>query len=147
MRGRNRGGCNAVLSSDGSSLTYASITYDTGVAWDTQISHFAQSAGDTVGIGGRVRRQQADAAFCAGNGVSYPCGSRAFVQINWNKWVGNIPGAGGATTGDSYRRREILHETGHSFGLIDCPTSYTGMMTSLWLPLHVESSHSYSAAT
>lgn len=29
---------------------------------------------------------------------------------------------------DAYRRREILHETGHSHGLKYCPSSYYDMM-------------------
>lgn len=115
-------GCNGTLSSDGSSFTYSSNIMDTGVAWDQNRAHFLQGSGTY--IGGRVRRQEAPPSFCAYWGVSYPCGGRAFVQINWNKWVGND----GGISGDPYRRRLILHETGHSHGLIDCPSNYYGMM-------------------
>lgn len=109
--------CNGALSSNGAAFTYSSNLMDTGVAWDQDRSHFN-------GIGGRVRRQQATPDYCAYWNVPYPCGGRAFVQINWNKWVG----ADGGTSGFPYMRREILHETGHSHGLIDCPSGYYGMM-------------------
>jgi hypothetical protein len=111
-------GCNGTLSSDGAAFTYSNYNMDTAIGWDLNTGHFA-------GIGGRVRHQEAGPTFCAANGVNYPCGSRGWVQINWNKWVGQ---GGFPAVSDNYRRREILHETGHAHGLIDCPSNYYGMM-------------------
>ena len=117
-------GCKGTLSSDGLTFTYSNNNMDTGVGWDENHGNFLQDDGSY--IGGRVQRTEAPAAFCASHGVSHPCGGRAFVQINWKKWVGTTPFP---SASDDYRRREILHETGHSHGLIDCPwPGYDGMM-------------------
>lgn len=115
-------GCAGTLSTGGSFFVYSSNIMDTGIAWDLDRSHFLQPNGSY--IGGRIRRQEAPSAFCAYNNVVHPCGGRAFVQINWNKWIGND----GGISGLPYERRELLHETGHSHGLIDCPSTYYGMM-------------------
>lgn len=114
-------GCNGTLSADGASFTFSGNLIDSAIAWDQDTSHFRQPNGSY--IGGRNRISRAPDSFCAANGVVPPCGNRSFVQINWNKWV-----ADGSATGDAYRRREILHETGHTHGLIDCPSNYYGMM-------------------
>lgn len=105
-----------------STFNYSNDQMDTGIFWDQNQSNFFQPD-DGSYIGGRVIRQQADEAFCTARGVPSPhttCGGRAFVQMNWKKWIG-------ASTND-YRRRQVLHETGHSHGLVDCPPNYPGGM-------------------
>lgn len=117
-------------------FNYTTNLMDTGIFWDTDKGHFYQPKGGY--IGGRVRRDQARAEFCVARGAAETtCGDRAFVQINWTKWVGQDPWDGHPyrQTSDDYRRRLILHETGHSHGLVDCPPPYSesegkGMMNN-----------------
>jgi hypothetical protein len=115
-------GCTGSINSTGSTFYYTSNSMDTAIGWDKNQINFAQrNANGTIThyIGGRVRRQQAPSAYCTYWSTSYPCGSRSWVHMNWTKWSG---------ASDTYKRRQILHETGHAHGLIDCPSSYYGMM-------------------
>lgn len=69
-------------------------------------SYFRQSDGSY--IGGRNVDLAKDPNVCSYWGKPYPCGQRPQVQINQQKYYG---------ASATYRKREILHETGHSHGL------------------------------
>ncbi|MGH9039151.1 MAG: hypothetical protein ACRDZ3_02870 [Acidimicrobiia bacterium] len=104
-------------------FNYTNNLMDTGIFWDTDYGHFYQGTEGSY-IGGRVRREQATAAWCDARGAAgTTCGDRAFVQVNWTKWISHDPWDGDpyAQTSDTYRRWLIMHETGHSHGFVDCP--------------------------
>ena len=103
---------------------FSQTSMDIGIGWDQDPSHFRQLNGNY--IGGRNILVLGSPQWCAASSTSHPCGHRPWVQVNWSKWVGTN---GFADPGDAYRRREILHETGHSHGLKDCPSiNYGGIM-------------------
>lgn len=65
----------------------------------------------TTEAGGEEHAKPAKSAFCAMQGVRFPCGLHpSLVEINDNKYH-NVYGSG------AERQRELLHETGHSQGL------------------------------
>ncbi|VAW09515.1 hypothetical protein MNBD_ACTINO02-2104 [hydrothermal vent metagenome] len=67
---------------------------------------FAQGGG--YYIGGRNVPLVAPSSFCSFWNTTYPCGQRPRVEINEDKYAANS---------STYKKRLIMHETGHSLGL------------------------------
>jgi len=108
--------CNFTSSANGprqgTSAVYPNYLIQTGIYYDPSPVHFKQNDGSY--ITGRVQRLMASSNYCAYNGASYPCGTRDWVHMNNVLFLSY-----NATT----QMRMVLHETGHSQGLSDAPSS------------------------
>jgi hypothetical protein len=86
---------------------YYSLWDDIQIVYKDQ-AYFRQPDGSY--IGGRNVDLGNDPNFCAFWNTWSPCGQRPQVQINTDKYYANDW---------YYRRREIMHETGHANGLLE----------------------------
>ena len=82
-----------------------------GTGIDIKLSYEPPSNFNNNSYGGWNQNTPAPSSWCAIWGRPHPCGTHpAIVHLN-NGRFGNSPYS------DHYRRRLIMHETGHSFGL------------------------------
>lgn len=86
---------------DGTSNNYV----DLWIRYKPQ-SYFLQPNGTY--IGGRNVDAAASPSFCSFWNTTHPCGMRPTVEINQDKYAANS---------STYKKRLIMHETGHSQGL------------------------------
>lgn len=72
-------------------------------------SNFVRADGSSYG--GYNESFKASASYCAARGVNHPCGSSlSIVHLNHSRFINDA-------YSHHYRRRLIMHETGHSLGL------------------------------